>query len=72
MPNRNSTISDPSRSTANATTANSIAIELAPAFTALPMACICRLSSRPWLDIHTTCQPIINTAASSTPALKTS
>src|SRR3546814_3719660 len=72
MPYRNSTISEPSRSTASATTASNRPIGLAPRCTALPTACICRLSSRPWLDIHSTCQPTIATAASSTLALNSS
>src|SRR6185437_11386226 len=72
MPNRNSTISEPSRSTASATTASKIAIELDPDFTESVTRCICCTISLPWLDIQVTCQPIITTAASNTAASKTS
>src|SRR6185437_14429249 len=72
IPNRNSTTSDPSRNTANATTASRIAIELEPAFTESVTRCICCTISLPWLDIQVTCQPIITTAVSSTAAWNTS
>src|SRR6185312_1185847 len=72
MPSRNSTTSEPSRNTAMVTTASSMPSELVPPRTAAPSACICRPSSRPCLDIHSTCQPIIDTAANSTVALNNS
>src|SRR5690348_12023006 len=72
MPNRNSTISEPSRSTASATTASNIAIELDPDFTESVTRRICWTISLPWLDIQVTCQPIITTAVSNTAASKTS
>src|ERR1700722_16159008 len=71
-PNRNSTTSDPSRSTARDTTVSKTASEREPAFTAPPTACISSAISRPWADIQTTCQPIMSTAESSTAALNTS
>src|SRR5690348_2865621 len=72
IPYRNSTISEPSRNTASATTANSMVRELEPALTALPTDCMCCTSSRECEDIQITCQAIISTAANSTDALNNS
>ena len=71
-PNMNSTISEPSRNTASATTASSAEGGRAPLPTLPPTDFICAASSRPWCDIQIACQASISTAASSTPALKIS
>src|SRR6202030_1725850 len=71
-PYRNSTTSEPSRSTATATTAPSAASDFEPATTASPAARNSAAISRPWRAIQTLCQVSINTAKPRMEALKIS
>src|ERR1700730_1839035 len=71
-PQRNSTTSKPSRSTAIATTTPRPASDFVPAFTAWPAARICTASSRPCRAIHTLCEVSIATATRRIAALNNS
>src|SRR5215813_11716452 len=72
MPYRNSTTSEPSRSTASPTTTTSAVIGRLPVVTAAPTAAISAAISRPWRAIQTVCHISITTAAPSTLALSNS
>ena len=68
-PNPNRPVAEPSRNNAIATTAIRAVNGRAPYGTAWPTVCICADNSRACRDIHNTCQLIMATAASNTPAL---
>src|SRR5689334_18996854 len=69
---RNSTTSEPSRSTASVTTTASAASGRRPTETSSPRACICIAIAFPWVAIQIACHAIIATAAKSTVALNSS
>ena len=72
MPYRNSTTSEPSRSTASPTTTASAVSGLAPSLTAVPMVRISSAISRPCRAIQALCHISMTTAMPSTLALNSS
>ena len=72
MPNRNSTTSEPSRSTATATTRAIANNERSPSTTDRPIAFISCAIWRPWLAIQVMWMPSMNTATSRIAALNSS